>query len=90
MTEAVVRVTDFAFDELGFDQFVFSNAVGIQRSHAIKATTGAQIVDVVPRQFVDPAYTHCEIWRLTKAEWQAWRMAANSARQVGRRRNPPF
>jgi [ribosomal protein S5]-alanine N-acetyltransferase len=73
MMEAVIRVTDFAFDELGFDQLVFSNAVGNRRSHDIKARTGARIVDVIPRQFVDPAYTHSEIWRLTKAEWQAWR-----------------
>jgi RimJ/RimL family protein N-acetyltransferase len=77
MTEAVIRVTDFAFDELRFDQLVFSNAVGNQRSHEIKARTGAQIVDIVPKKFVDPKYTHAEIWRLTKAEWQEWRRSGS-------------
>jgi ribosomal-protein-alanine N-acetyltransferase len=73
MTEAVIRVTDFAFDELGFEHLVFSNAVGNRRSHDIKARTGAQLVEVVAEKFVDPAYTHAEIWRLTKAEWREWR-----------------
>jgi len=73
MTEAVIRVTDFSFDELGFDHLVFSNAAGNRRSHGVKARTGARLVQVVPQEFVDPAYTHAEIWRLTKAEWREWR-----------------
>jgi ribosomal-protein-alanine N-acetyltransferase len=81
MTEAVIRVTDFAFDELGFDHLVFSNAVGNQRSRDLKARTGARIVDVMPKKFVDPTYSHTEIWRLTKAEWQDWqRSRAQKAR----------
>ena len=73
MNEAVVRVTDFAFDDLGFDHLVLSNAVGNRRSHDVKARTGARLVETAPQKFVDPTYTHAEIWRLTKAEWQAWR-----------------
>jgi [ribosomal protein S5]-alanine N-acetyltransferase len=73
MTEAVIRVTDCAFDELGFDHLVLSNAVGNRRSRDIKARTGARLVGVAPQTFVDPTYTHAQIWRLTKAEWQAWR-----------------
>jgi [ribosomal protein S5]-alanine N-acetyltransferase len=73
MTEAVISVTDFAFDELGFDHLILSNAVGNRRSHDIKARTGARLVGVTPQKFVDPAYTHTEIWRLTKAEWREWR-----------------
>jgi RimJ/RimL family protein N-acetyltransferase len=76
MTEAVIRVTDFAFGELGFDHLVFSNAAGNRRSHDIKARTGARLVDVVPQKFVDPAYTHAEIWRLTKEEWSEWRRSS--------------
>jgi RimJ/RimL family protein N-acetyltransferase len=78
MTEAVIPVTDFAFDELGFDHLVFSNAAGNRRSHGVKARTGAQLVEVVPQKFVDPAYTHAEIWRLTRAEWQKWRRSNGS------------
>lgn len=73
MTEAVVCVTDFAFDDLGFDHLVFSNAAGNRRSHDIKARTGARLIEMVPQKFVDPAYTHSEIWRLTKAQWREWR-----------------
>lgn len=73
MTEAVVRVTDFAFQELGFDHLVFTNAVGNRRSHGIKARTGATLVGVAPARFVDPAYSAHEIWRLTKDDWQRWR-----------------
>lgn len=73
MTEAVVRVTDFAFEDLGFDQLVLANAAGNRRSHAIKARTGATLVDVVPAKFVDPAYSHHEIWQLTKEQWLNWR-----------------
>jgi RimJ/RimL family protein N-acetyltransferase len=80
MTEAVVRVTDFAFDELGFDHLVFSNAAGNRRSHDVKRRTGARLVEVVPRSFVDPAYTHAEIWRLTKAEWLEWRQSSGTPR----------
>ena len=73
MTEAVIRVTDFAFHELGFGQLVFANAVGNRRSHDIKARTGAELVDVVPAKFLDPTYTQHEIWRLTKKQWRDWR-----------------
>lgn len=73
MTEAVVCVTDFAFQDLGFDHLVFTNAVGNRRSHDIKARTGATLVGVAPAKFVDPAYNEHEIWRLTKAQWSKWR-----------------
>ncbi|CAO3420012.1 GNAT family N-acetyltransferase [Azospirillum doebereinerae] len=72
MTEAVVRVTDFAFQDLGFDHLVFTNAVGNRRSHDIKARTGATLVGVAPAKFVDPAYNEHEIWRLTKEQWSKW------------------
>ena len=73
MTEAVIVVTDFAFQELGFDRLVFASAVGNRRSHTIKAKTGATLVEVVPAKFVDPAYSQHEIWRLTKQQWLEWR-----------------
>lgn len=73
MTEAVISVTDFAFDELGFEHLVFTNAVGNRRSHDIKARTGATLIGVAAAKFVDPAYTQQEIWRVTKEEWRKWR-----------------
>ncbi|CUU41951.1 Putative ribosomal N-acetyltransferase YdaF [Blastochloris viridis] len=79
MTEAAVRITDFAFDELGFDRLVFTNAVGNRRSHDIKARTGATLVGVAPARFVDPAYSQQEVWLLTKEQWQNWRRLARVA-----------
>ena len=70
MTEAVVRITDFAFDELGFERLVFANAVGNRRSRNLKERTAATLVDVAPAAFVDPAYRRTEIWQLTKEQWR--------------------
>lgn len=75
MTEAALRVNDFAFEELGFDRLVFANAVGNRRSHDVKARTGATLIGVLPGRFVDPAHTQQEVWELTKAQWMVWRQA---------------
>jgi RimJ/RimL family protein N-acetyltransferase len=72
MTEAVIRINEFAFEELGFERLVFANAVGNERSRNIKLRTGARLVGVVPGAFVDPAYTRQEIWELTRQQWAAW------------------
>lgn len=45
MTEAVKPVMNFAFKELGFDQLVFTNAVGNQRSRRIEEKTGARLIE---------------------------------------------
>lgn len=73
MTEAVCRVNDHAFDELGFETLVFANAVGNRRSHAVKHRTGARLAGLEPGTYVDPAFTQTEIWRLARADWEAWR-----------------
>lgn len=73
MTEAVVPVMDYAFDTLGFDVLVFSNARGNSRSRRIKEKTGARLVRTEPAGFVDPAFKEREVWELSKAEWYARR-----------------
>lgn len=70
MTEAVAAVMDCAFGPLGFDKLVFSNARGNAKSRRIKEKTGARLVRMEPRRFVNPAYTESEVWELTKAEWE--------------------
>lgn len=71
MTEAVTPVMDYAFDHLGFDKLVFANAVGNTKSRRIKEKTGARLIDVNPAKFVNPNYTHHEVWELTKDEWKS-------------------
>ncbi len=71
MTEAVVPVTDAAFNNFGFETLVFTNALGNTRSRRIKEKTRAQFLRTEPARFVDPAFTHHEIWELSKVDWQA-------------------
>jgi RimJ/RimL family protein N-acetyltransferase len=73
MTEAVTRINDCAFDELGFERLVFANAVGNKRSRDIKLRTGARLLGEEPGRFVDDAYTRQEMWELTKEQWLRWR-----------------
>ena len=70
MTEAVFPVMDFAFESLGFNELIFSNAVGNLASRRIKEKTGCQLIEVRPAKFVDPKYTKQEIWRLTAEKWK--------------------
>lgn len=70
MTEAVVPVTDYAFDVLGFECLVFSNALGNRRSRRVKEKTGARFTGLLPRRFVDPNLIQAEIWQITKEEWR--------------------
>lgn len=70
MTEAVVAVMDCAFDQLGFDSLVFTNARGNSRSARVKEKTGAKLIRTIPGQFVDPCYTESEVWELHKQDWK--------------------
>ena len=71
MTEAVVTITSYAFSVLCFERLVFSNAVGNVASRRIKEKTGARYIGVRPATFVDPKFTHSELWEFTKEEWYA-------------------
>lgn len=75
MTEAVTPITDCAFEALGFDRLVFSNAVGNTRSGRIKEKTGACLLYTEPRKFVDPEFTEHAVWELTKENWMSFRTA---------------
>lgn len=70
MTEAVIPTTEFAFEKLGFERLIFTNAVGNKRSRRIKEKTGAKLIGTAPKNFVDPSYKEQEIWELTKEAWK--------------------
>jgi len=76
MTEAVYPVMDFAFNEIGFKELFFSNAVGNLRSRRIKEKTGCQFHSTRPYQYIDPELTESEIWRLTKENWEIHRASS--------------
>jgi RimJ/RimL family protein N-acetyltransferase len=69
MTEASNIVTQFAFEELGFEVLHFTNARGNIRSRRIKEKAGARLVKMSPMKAVDPMYTESEHWELTKTKW---------------------
>jgi [ribosomal protein S5]-alanine N-acetyltransferase len=64
MSEAVVPVMDFAFNEAGFDKLIFTNAVGNSRSGRIKEKTGARRLRTEPARYVDPSFAEREVWEL--------------------------
>jgi RimJ/RimL family protein N-acetyltransferase len=70
MTEATDAVTDYAFDVLGFETMILSNAVGNIRSRRIKRKAGAIFLRKEPAKFVNPDYTEREVWELTKQAWK--------------------
>jgi [ribosomal protein S5]-alanine N-acetyltransferase len=70
MTEAVAPVTDYAFDVLGFERLIVSNAVGNRRSGRVNEKSGAVLIGRAPAAFVDPALTEHEIWELTRERWR--------------------
>jgi RimJ/RimL family protein N-acetyltransferase len=73
MTEATDAVTSYAFETLGFTTLILSNALGNHRSRRIKEKAGATLLRTEPAAFVNPAYTHREVWELKKATWRARR-----------------
>ncbi|MGD0676239.1 MAG: GNAT family N-acetyltransferase [Polyangiaceae bacterium] len=75
MSEASHAATDCAFERLGFEELVLSNAHGNLRSRRIKERTPATFVGIQPGAYVDPALTETELWRLDRSAWQAFRKA---------------
>lgn len=73
MAEAVTVVNDFAFAQAGFERLIFSNALGNSASRRIKEKTGSTFLGTEPGHFVDPQYTHRELWELTKENWERFR-----------------
>ncbi len=71
MTEATAVTTTFAFEQLGFQKLVFSNAVGNVGSRRVKEKGNARLLGVRFAGFVDPAFTEAETWELTSQEWWA-------------------
>lgn len=69
MTEAVEPVIEYAFNSLGFDKLLFSNALGNNRSRRIKEKTGARLNCTRDAKFVDSSLTSAETWELTKESW---------------------
>jgi RimJ/RimL family protein N-acetyltransferase len=64
MTEAIEVINKYAFNHLGFEKLIFSNAVGNTASARIKEKTGAVFIRREPASYVDPRFTEREIYEL--------------------------
>ncbi len=73
MTEAVAPIHDYAFETLGFDKLILSNAVGNVRSRRVKEKSGARFIGTAPAKFVDPALLEQELWELSADAWRSFR-----------------
>jgi RimJ/RimL family protein N-acetyltransferase len=74
MTEATAAVNEYAFTKLGFDKLYFTNAVGNTASRRVKEKSGAKFLEVREAQFVNPKFTHTELWELSKESWEKTRI----------------
>lgn len=76
MSEALEPIMDHAFERLGFDRMVLSNAKGNLRSRRVKERVGARWLRCEPADFVDPTYRERELWELTAEAWRGRRAGA--------------
>jgi ribosomal-protein-alanine N-acetyltransferase len=70
MTEAVTPITNYAFDDLGFDKLYLSNAPENLKSRRVKEKQGATFLEIRPAKFVNPDWKETELWELTKVNWK--------------------
>jgi ribosomal-protein-alanine N-acetyltransferase len=72
MTEAVIAVTDYWFEVLGFPVLRVPKAVENVGSRRISEKTGMRVVEVKEREYVS-GRLQTEVWEVTAEEWRAWR-----------------
>jgi [ribosomal protein S5]-alanine N-acetyltransferase len=72
MTEAVDRVTEYAFEELGWPCLWLTNAQNNHASRRIKEKQGARLVDLGIGQYVSGEGSQM-IWLLTREGWMSRR-----------------
>lgn len=75
MREATVVVNDFAFDVLGMEALLLNNAEPNLASHRLKASAGAEIVDIRDNDYVGGTFPQVR-WRLTAEAWHRHRPIA--------------
>ncbi|WP_158788009.1 GNAT family N-acetyltransferase [Granulicella sp. L46] len=72
MTEAVIAVTDYWFEVLGFPVMRVPKAVENVGSRRISEKTGMRVVEVKESEYVS-GRLQTEVWEITAEEWWAWR-----------------
>ncbi len=81
MSEAVIAVTDYWFDVLGFPVLRAPKAAENVASRRISEKMAMRVVEVTESEYVSGRLL-TEVWEVTSAEWAAWR-AANAVGSRG-------
>ena len=74
MTEAVIAVTDYWFEVLGYPVLRAPKAVANVGSRRISEKTGMRVVETKESEYVSGTLP-TEVWEITAEEWRAWRAA---------------
>ena len=74
MSEAVIAVNDFWFNELGFAVLRAPKAIGNAASRRISEKTGMRVVERSVKGYVSGQHA-TEMWEINAQEWHAWRIA---------------
>jgi [ribosomal protein S5]-alanine N-acetyltransferase len=72
MTEAVIAVTDYWFEVLGFPVLRAPKAVENAGSRRISEKMGMRVVETKDSEYVSGSLL-TEVWEITADEWRAWR-----------------
>lgn len=72
MTEAVIAVNDYWFDELGFTVLRVPKAVDNIASRRISERMGMRVISTFESDYVSGRLL-TELWEITSAEWKKWR-----------------
>jgi [ribosomal protein S5]-alanine N-acetyltransferase len=81
MTEAVIAVTDYWFDVLGFAVLRAPKAVPNLASRRISQKTGMRMIATMERDYVSGRFM-AEIWEITADEWREKRALLHVAQKT--------
>jgi RimJ/RimL family protein N-acetyltransferase len=82
MTEAVIAVTDFWFDDLRFEVLRAPKAIENTASRRISESLGMSVIETKESDYVSGRLP-TEVWEITAEEWRAWRKKyAEGARAI--------
>lgn len=77
MREAAAAVCDFAFDDVRMPELLLNNAEPNVASHRLKASCGAEIVDIRDREYIGGTFPEVR-WRLSSEAWRRYRQGSGT------------
>ncbi len=72
MSEAVVALNNYVFDELKVERIVTTNAIANTASSHIKSSTAGRIIERKDAEYVGGVFP-TEVWEITRSDWVNFR-----------------